>query len=608
MESSRSTRGLRRGAFGLLIASGCLAAFACDAGDENTGTTSPAGGGGTAGSTNAAGGGGSAGKGTAGQGPGTAGTGGGSAGTGGGTAGTGGGTAGTGGGTAGTGGGSAGAAGQITMGALCDGPPKPALQPELILSLTDSYHEGWLASPAVADLDGDGKNEIVVARAGRLIVWAADGKKRWSVDVEGRIWASPVVADLTAAPGLEIAIAARDHIYVFDQAGKVQPGFPVIWKDELRSLAAGDIDGDGKLDLAVSLARGGQTDIVAAYRADGSKVPGFPPNEAKAAGCSDGKCYVAGCYDQNLAVGDVDGDGKADVFAPHDNAYASFHQGTGAAFDANAAYPKVKKTPGVRYLHELSEAAQGYADDEETALQAHFTNTAPALADLDGDGKLDVVMLGSVQNAAQSKRELGVGLWAVHPDAGRLAAFQKPVHFPLYQGGLWDFEGTNIVAATNQVSVADITKGSPGPEIVFAGFDGAIHAVSADGKSLWTHQITATTNTLTAGVALGDLDGDGEAETVFATYTAGNNGVGVSILDACGHSRGFFLLKGRGSMAVPTLADVDGDGTVDIVVALKDSKDGDPAAVVYRIPGSDTKYLPWPTGRGNLRRSGTASP
>ena len=496
------------------------------------------------------------------------------------------------------------------VGGGCDAAQKKLPAPELVLSLVDSFQEAWLGSPAIADLDGDGKNEIIVARGNRIVVWNADGKKRWSFVAEsvGRIWASPVVADLTGAPGLEVAFSARDHVFVLDQKGQVQPGFPVVWKDELRSLAAADLDGDGKLDLVVSLAKGGgQPDIVAAYRTDGSKVPGFPPNEAGTSGCDD-KCYRAGCYDQNLAAGDLDGDGKADLVAPHDNAYASIHKGSGEAFDASPLYSKAKKTPGVRYLHVLAEAAQGYAEDEETALQAHFTNTAPSLADLDGDGRLDIVMLGSVQNAAQSKREQGVALWAVHADASRLEAFPTPLHFPGYLAGLWDYEGTNVVAATNQAAVADVTKSSAGPEIVFAGFDGAIHAVSAKGQELWSYTYTTDPRVLTGGVALGDLDGDGEAEIVFASYSPDKGKAALYLLDSCGREQHRLPLPDRGGMPVPTLGDIDGDGTVEIVVSLKDAENGAPGVLVYRVPGSTPGYLPWPTGRGNLRRSGTASP
>jgi hypothetical protein len=56
-------------------------------------------------------------------------------------------------------------------------------------------------------------------------------------------------------------------------------------------------------------------------------------------------------------------------------------------------------------------------------------------------------------------------------------------------------------------------------------------------------------------------------------------------------------------MAVPTLADVDGDGTIEIVVSLKDADDKEQSALVYKVPGSSTNCLLWPTGRANLQRN-----
>jgi len=63
-------------------------------------------------------------------------------------------------------------------------------------------------------------------------------------------------------------------------------------------------------------------------------------------------------------------------------------------------------------------------------------------------------------------------------------------------------------------------------------------------------------------------------------------------------------LPGRGAMPVPTIADVNRDGTLDIVVSLKNGEDGVRSALVYRVPGSSTNCLPWPTGRGNYLRNG----
>ena len=52
-------------------------------------------------------------------------------------------------------------------------------EPQLVATLADRWHEAWLASPAVADLDGDGTREIVVPRHEQLIVWHLDGTIAW---------------------------------------------------------------------------------------------------------------------------------------------------------------------------------------------------------------------------------------------------------------------------------------------------------------------------------------------------------------------------------------------------------------------------------------------
>ncbi|MFV8756719.1 FG-GAP repeat domain-containing protein [Nannocystaceae bacterium ST9] len=478
--------------------------------------------------------------------------------------------------------------------------------PELVRSLAHRWHEGWLGSPAVADLDGDGTMEIVAARESLVLVWSPEGTLLWEYDTSvGRIWASPVVADLRAdLPGLEVAVAARDSIHLIDASGQVVPGFPISWEDELRSLAVGDLDGDGELELVVTPGHGGPTDVIAAFHVDGSPVAGFPPNAAGTSGCDlDDKCYLAGCYDQNLALGDLDGDGRADIVAPHDNAYASIHRSTGEAFDAAPGFAALK-SPGVRYMHVFAEAQQGYAEDEETALQAHFTNTAPAIADLDEDGQYEVVMLGSVQNAAQSDRFKGVALWAVRPDVSRLPGFESPVHMPDYLAGLWDYEGTNVVGATNQVSIADLDPELPGKEVVFAGFDGSIHAVSAAGQAMWSSSYTTSDRVLTGGVVIGDLDRDGVPEIVFASYSPDEGQSNLFVLDAGGNILHQLPLPRRGAMAVPTLADVEGDGSVEIVVSLKDAEDMVESVQVWTVPGSADNCLPWPTGRGSLRRDG----
>lgn len=479
-------------------------------------------------------------------------------------------------------------------------------KPELVATLFDRYQEAWLGSPAIADLDGDGENEIIVPRDELLLIWHLDGTVLRRLTHPGRIWSSPVIADLLPdRPGLEVAVASRQQIAAYDAQGVALPGFPVTWRDEMRSLAAADIDGDGELELVAvttgDLKARGQTDILIAVHNDGSVVNGFPPNTTGSSGCDD-TCYVHAGYDQNIALGDLNGDGIADLLAPQDNSYVSLHEGNGRAFDAASIF-RNPKFMGVRFLLDYAEAQQGYAEDEENANQAHFTNTAPAITDLDGDGKNELVMLSSVQNAAQSDRERGVALWVVRPDGTRPSAWVEPFRAPDFIDGLWD-PGDNIVAATNQVSVVDIASDSPGFELVFAGFDGRIHAVASSNRELWSYSFTSETGVLTGGVAVADLSGDGSPEIVFNTYSVAAAKGALFVLSSRGELLHKVALPDRGAMPVPSIADVDGDGDLEIVVSLKDAVDKMQQVFVYSVAGSATNCVLWPTGRGNLARTG----
>jgi hypothetical protein len=474
----------------------------------------------------------------------------------------------------------------------------------------DEGEEAWLGSPAVADLDRDGKSEVIVPRGGRLLVFGADGARRFAPRLGGRIWAPPVVGDFVGDGRLEIAAAARDKVYLIDAGGQTLPGFPVIWRDEVRGLAGGDLDGDGKLEIVAitTTARSGGTarDLIQVFRGDGSVQRGFPPNSSGTSGC-DAACYVTGGYDQNVALGPIDDQPGWDLLVGQDNAYLSWHRGSGVAFDANPIFRKRTKVLGVRFLLDYALAQQGYAADEDSANQAHFTNSAPALADLDGDGKNELIVLGSVQNASQQDRLRGVALWAVRPDGTRPPAWSEPLHIPQFLSGLFDFDGTNVVAATNAVAVGDLDPQVAGPDVVFAGFDGKIHAVGADRRERWSYRYTTDKDVLTGGVALADLTRDGVPEVVFASYSTRRDASHLFILNAGGGLAQKVALPGRGAMPVPTVADVDGDGTLEIVVSLKDA-DGGRAVLLYSVPGSGGNCLMWPTGRGNLLRTGHNQP
>jgi len=60
--------------------------------------------------------------------------------------------------------------------------------------------------------------------------------------------------------------------------------------------------------------------------------------------------------------------------------------------------------------------------------------------------------------------------------------------------------------------------------------------------------------------------------------------------------------NGNGAPAAPTVADLDGDGQLEILVQTFDH-----GLDVFTVPGSGTSCLLWPTARGGPLRTGSPS-
>ncbi len=174
------------------------------------------------------------------------------------------------------------------------------------------------SSPALADLDGDGRLWIIFGDdQGWLHVIDLDGQERPGFPVRSHgpkpgptptphppggnvysIEASPAIADLNGDGRYEIAVGSWDgRMYVWDDAGGVRPGWPVVVKDQIISSAAlVDLDSDGQLDVVV----GSKDGHLYGWSADGEPLPGFP--------------YALGSpVFSSPWVGDLEGDGRADI-------------------------------------------------------------------------------------------------------------------------------------------------------------------------------------------------------------------------------------------------------------------------------------------------------
>jgi hypothetical protein len=138
--------------------------------------------------------------------------------------------------------------------------------PVLAYTLADRFHEAWLGSPAVADLDGDGTMEIVVPRHDQLIVWHADGSIRGARrcrDGSGRRRPADFVL---ARPGLEVAVCRRVESPRTTRGAAVA-GVPVRWQDELRARGRTPMATAASISWSVTpLDANSQRDIVIAVR------------------------------------------------------------------------------------------------------------------------------------------------------------------------------------------------------------------------------------------------------------------------------------------------------------------------------------------------------
>jgi outer membrane protein assembly factor BamB len=120
---------------------------------------------------------------------------------------------------------------------------------------------GYLFGPtAVADLDGDGSPEIVVA-GGRLTVFAADGTEKWRTPEHGGIPRGAAVAEIDGKPALLFGASDRKFRAIRGDTGAELWAHDATVKGHVyEGIDSGplvaDVDGDGLLEAFFVLGKG----------------------------------------------------------------------------------------------------------------------------------------------------------------------------------------------------------------------------------------------------------------------------------------------------------------------------------------------------------------
>ncbi|MEM8823823.1 MAG: DUF4214 domain-containing protein [Pseudomonadota bacterium] len=171
------------------------------------------------------------------------------------------------------------------------------------------------ASPVIGDLDRDGTLEIIQGtgdffkddRGTHVKVWNTDGTLRHQLETNGRVLAAPLLADLDGDGRDEIVAATTNGwVHAFNGAGQelfateAKPFNAVGTQIINRHPIAVDLDGaDGDLEILVTV--GGQ---LIAIDSDGTQLNGI-----------EGPAPIFGAYFGSPVAHDIDGDGLLDLIA-----------------------------------------------------------------------------------------------------------------------------------------------------------------------------------------------------------------------------------------------------------------------------------------------------
>lgn len=469
---------------------------------------------------------------------------------------------------------------------------------------------GWYSSPALVDVNRDGIKDVISAAYTLTALNGKTGKLLWrSQQPSRRTWPGVVVADIDRDGQKEIAIAqAEGYLSVFTLAGKLK------WQArpataELRGLLAADLDGNGSsLELVVTGALGSPTNTWV-YDRRGKLRAGWPQLKGE-------RGYAWGVYNANAAAGNLDPkDAKLELAVPSDVHYINVYKPNGSPLRAHSGvYPGKDYWGQVGIWESPAIEQRGWGECDGTrneSFRANFADGPAVIADLNRDGRRELVVTGNMYNCGPDLTSQYTALFIFNKDRTRFHAGGFDWReIPVDTGAPLSQDYNLIETAQSNPVVVDL-DGDGRKEIVYAAYDGRMHAVWLDQAvhGSWPYAVYQAAEGLfrfASEPAVADLDRDGHGEVIFTSWVQkGSNATGklhiVSDLGEKIHEIDLpMALSGswNGALAAPTLGNIDADRDLEIVVNTAAS-----GVVAYDLPGTARARILWGTGRGSYTRN-----
>ncbi len=520
-------------------------------------------------------------------------------------------------------------------------------EPVLLMSL--SGQTGWYASPIVYDLDGDGKRELIAAYYD-IYVFSDDGELLFRTDdSSGRVYAPHVVADLDSDGITEIVAGKNSNVWAWewrDGAMVVKDGWPADTtaageSPEVRGLAAADLDRDGNIEIIATTTQtqrsengGAQVFVFGSngsmFQPAGGHSPAWPRYNALSGSGNDADRNGYGhngygCYGLNVGIGNIDDDDDLEVIVTYDNHHIQAFKLDGVAIDASpwftnrsSEFQGERLTWGqfIRYADLSIEEAHYHNHEGEWPGPSwtewlQWTASPPNVVDLDLDGKSEVIGVPNIEmhEPYETQAYALMVLEGAHGN-GERSAMRKESWEVLPRGDMpikvngW-YPPSGIPAA----ATVDVT-GDKRPEIIVSLNDGYMYMFDASGKRIWRRDYMHGKNIMYSSEPIvADLNKDGIPEILFTTYgdPDSDDSGSLMILDPSGALLFDIALpnpghngNGNGAPSAPTVADLTGDGQLEIFVQTFDH-----GMDVFTMPGSAENCLLWSTARGGPLRTGS---